>query len=63
MQWCLGLVVVYGMDPQMGQSLDGPSFCLSFKNKKKEGHVAQASSLCIAEHILELDPPASTFLC
>jgi hypothetical protein len=29
MQWSLGLVVVYGMDPQVGQSLDGPSFCLS----------------------------------
>jgi hypothetical protein len=24
-----GLVVVYGMDPQVGQSLDGLSFCLS----------------------------------
>jgi hypothetical protein len=29
MQYCLGLVVVYGMDPQVGQSLDGPSFHLS----------------------------------
>ena len=29
MQWCLGLVVVYGMDPWVGQSLDGPSFYLS----------------------------------
>jgi hypothetical protein len=26
---CLGLVVVYGMDPQVGQSLDGLSFRLS----------------------------------
>jgi hypothetical protein len=25
----MGLVVVYGMDPQVGQSLDGPSFSLS----------------------------------
>ena len=25
-QYCLGLVTVYGMDPQMGQSLDGISF-------------------------------------
>ena len=29
MQLCLGLVVVYGMDPWMGQSLDGPIFSLS----------------------------------
>jgi hypothetical protein len=27
-QWCLGLVTVYGMDPQVGQSLDGLSFSL-----------------------------------
>ena len=31
MQWCLGLVVVYGINPQVGQSLDGPSFCLISK--------------------------------
>jgi hypothetical protein len=31
MQLCLGLVVVYGMDPQVGQSLDGPCFYLSSK--------------------------------
>jgi hypothetical protein len=31
MQYCLGLVAVYGMDPQVGQSLYGPSFCLSSK--------------------------------
>jgi hypothetical protein len=29
MQKCLGLVVVYEMDPQVGQSLDIPSFSLS----------------------------------
>jgi hypothetical protein len=29
MQKCLGLVVVYGMDLQVGQSLDGPFFHLS----------------------------------
>jgi hypothetical protein len=29
MQYCLGLVVVYGMDQRVGQSLVGPSFCLS----------------------------------
>jgi hypothetical protein len=29
MQWCLGLVVVYGMDAWVGQFLDGPSFHLS----------------------------------
>jgi hypothetical protein len=28
---CLGLVVVYGMDPQVGQSLNGLSFHLSSK--------------------------------
>jgi hypothetical protein len=28
-QSCLGLMVVYGMDPPAGQSLDGPSFHLS----------------------------------
>ena len=27
-QQCLGLVMVYGMDPQVGQSLDGLSFSL-----------------------------------
>jgi hypothetical protein len=27
-QYCLGLVTVYGMDPQVGQSLDGLSFSL-----------------------------------
>jgi hypothetical protein len=27
-QKCLGLVIVYGMDPQVGQSLDGHSFSL-----------------------------------
>ena len=31
MQYCLHLVADYGMDPQVGQSLDGPSFCLSSK--------------------------------
>jgi hypothetical protein len=29
MQYCLGLVVVYGMDSLVGQSLDGFSFCLN----------------------------------
>ena len=29
MQWYLGLVVVYGMDPRVGQSLDGSSYRLS----------------------------------
>jgi hypothetical protein len=29
MQYCLGLVIVYGMDPWLGQFLDGPSFDLS----------------------------------
>jgi hypothetical protein len=29
--WCLGLVVVYGMDPQVGQSLGGHSFSLCSK--------------------------------
>ena len=29
MQYCLGLVILYGMDTQVGQSLDSPSFCLS----------------------------------
>ena len=28
---CLGLVVVYGVDPRVGQSLDGPSFHVSSK--------------------------------
>jgi hypothetical protein len=28
-QECLGLVVVYGMDSPVGQSLDSPFFCLS----------------------------------
>jgi hypothetical protein len=28
LQYCLGLVTVDGMDPQVGQSLDGLSFCL-----------------------------------
>jgi hypothetical protein len=28
--WCLGLVSADGMDPQVGQSLDGLSFSLSF---------------------------------
>jgi hypothetical protein len=31
MQLCLGLVIVYEMDPWVGQSLDGSSFCLSSK--------------------------------
>jgi hypothetical protein len=31
MQYCLSLVVINGMDPQVGQSLDGPFFCLSSK--------------------------------
>ena len=31
MQYCLGLVVVYGMDPQVEQSLDGPFFFLTSK--------------------------------
>jgi hypothetical protein len=31
MQLCLGLVSDYGMDPRVGQSLDGPSFHLSSK--------------------------------
>jgi hypothetical protein len=29
MQLYLHLVADYGMDPWVGQSLDGPSFCLS----------------------------------
>lgn len=29
MKCCLDLVVVYWMDPQMGQSLNGPFYCLS----------------------------------
>ena len=29
MQWCQCLKADYGMDPQVWQSLDGPSFCLS----------------------------------
>jgi hypothetical protein len=31
MQWCLRLEADYGMDPQVQQSLDGPSFCFSSK--------------------------------
>jgi hypothetical protein len=31
LQKCLGLVIVYGMDPQVGQSLDGHFFSLYFK--------------------------------
>jgi hypothetical protein len=31
MQKCLRLVADNGMDPQVGQSLDGPSFCLRSK--------------------------------
>jgi hypothetical protein len=31
MQQCLCLMVVYGMDPQVGQSLDGPLISLSSK--------------------------------
>jgi hypothetical protein len=30
MQWCLRLEADYGMDPWVRQSLDGPSFRLSF---------------------------------
>jgi hypothetical protein len=32
MQWCLGLVADYVMDPQVRLSLDGPSFHLSSKH-------------------------------
>jgi hypothetical protein len=32
-QYCLGLVSAYGMDPQVGQSLDGLSFSLCSKWK------------------------------
>ena len=31
MQWCQRLEADYGMDPQVWQSLDDPSFCLSSK--------------------------------
>jgi hypothetical protein len=31
MQYCLCLAADYGMDPRLGQSLHGPSFCLSSK--------------------------------
>jgi hypothetical protein len=31
MQLCLRLVADYVMDPQVGKSLDGTSFCLSTK--------------------------------
>jgi hypothetical protein len=31
MQWCLCLVADYGMDSQVGQTLDDLSFCLSSK--------------------------------
>jgi hypothetical protein len=31
MQWCQCLEADYGIDPQIWQSLDGPSFCLSSK--------------------------------
>jgi hypothetical protein len=31
MQSCLGFMVVYGMDPWVGQSLDGHSFFLNSK--------------------------------
>jgi hypothetical protein len=31
MQWCQHLEADYGMDPQIWQSLDGPSFRLSSK--------------------------------
>jgi hypothetical protein len=31
MQWCLRLEADYGMDPQVLQSLDGPSFHLNSK--------------------------------
>ena len=31
MQWCQRLEADYGMDPQVWQSLDGPSFHLSCK--------------------------------
>jgi hypothetical protein len=31
MKWCQGLEADYGMDPQVWQSLDGPSFRLSSK--------------------------------
>jgi hypothetical protein len=32
MQQCLGLVVFYGMDPQVEQSLDGPFFRLNYEH-------------------------------
>ena len=35
MQWCQRLEADYGMDPQIWQSLDGPSFRLSSKAIKK----------------------------
>jgi hypothetical protein len=31
MQWCQRLEADYGMDPQIWQFLDGPTFCLSCK--------------------------------
>ena len=46
MQWCLGLVVVYGMDPQVRQSLDGPFLCFS-------------SELCLCDSFHEYFVPHS----
>ena len=40
MKKCLGLVVAYGMDSQVGQSLGGPSF-----------HLTSELSLCNSFHV------------
>ena len=65
MPWCLGLVVVYGMDPQVGQFLDGHSFSLSFKlclyisfhgnfvpSFKKDGSIHTLAFLLLEFHVI-----------
>jgi hypothetical protein len=64
MQSCLGLVVVYEIDPRVGQSLDGSSFCLSSElylcnsfhrsfvpHSKKEWHIYTLVFLLLKFHV------------
>ena len=67
MQWCQRLEADYGMDPQVWQSLDGPSFRLSSKlclcnsfhgcfvlNSKKGQNVHTLVFILLEFHVLQI---------